>query len=71
VVLYTDVERTCPDVRNLREHHLVEIAKRGGIIGVGYFKTAVCGRSVQHIARALRAVAEVAGIEHEDLFALI
>ena len=57
VVSHTGVKGTCDNNRNLSDAQIRAIAQRGGIIGIGYWPTATCGRDAQAIARALRHAA--------------
>src|SRR5690606_34950216 len=43
------------------------IAATGGIIGIGYWPTAVCGLSVDAIVAALLYVRDLVGIDHVAL----
>jgi microsomal dipeptidase-like Zn-dependent dipeptidase len=43
------------------------IARNGGVIGIGYWETAVCGRDAAAIARAMRHAVRVAGVRHVGL----
>jgi microsomal dipeptidase-like Zn-dependent dipeptidase len=67
VISHTGVKGTCDNTRNVSDEHLRGIAKTGGVIGIGYWKMAVCGQDVQAIVRAIRHVVKVAGIEHVAL----
>jgi len=67
VVSHTGVKGTCNNARNLSDEQLKGIAKTGGIIGIGYWETAVCGRDAKAIARAIRYTANVAGVDHVAL----
>jgi microsomal dipeptidase-like Zn-dependent dipeptidase len=67
MVSHTGVKGTCDNTRNLRDDHVRGIAKTGGVIGIGYWDTAVCGRDVQAITRAIRYTAHLAGVEHVGL----
>ena len=67
VVSHTGVKGTCDNARNLSDAHLRGIARTGGVIGVGFWETAVCGRDAGAIARAIRHGVSVAGIEHVAL----
>ncbi|MEW6737737.1 MAG: dipeptidase [Acidobacteriota bacterium] len=67
VVSHTGVKGTCDNNRNLSDDQLRRIAKAGGLIGIGYWETAVCGLDVQAIARAIRYTANLVGIEHVAL----
>jgi membrane dipeptidase len=67
VVSHTGVKGTCDNARNLSDEHLKAIAKTGGVIGIGYWDTAVCGTNAQAIAHAIRYTANLVGVEHVAL----
>lgn len=67
VVSHTGVKGTCDNQRNLSDAHLDGIAKTGGVIGIGYWKTAVCGPDARAIAKAIEHAVAVAGINHVAL----
>ena len=67
VVSHTGVKGTCDNRRNLSDDELRGIARTGGVIGIGYWETAVCGTDAEAIARAIRYAAGVAGIDHVGL----
>ncbi|MBI3484373.1 MAG: membrane dipeptidase [Acidobacteria bacterium] len=54
VVSHTGVKGTCDNTRNLSDDQIRAIARAGGVIGVGYWETAVCGTDAKAIARAIR-----------------
>ena len=64
VVSHTGVRGTCDNRRNLADEHLRRIASGGGIIGIGYWETAACGRAPAEIARALAYVVRLIGADH-------
>ncbi|MFI8747116.1 dipeptidase [Pseudomonas sp. NPDC077186] len=67
LVSHTGVEGTCPGTRNLSDKHLQAIAASGGVIGIGYWSTAVCDTSVAAIVRAIRYTADKVGVAHVAL----
>ncbi|HEY0379763.1 MAG TPA: dipeptidase [Pyrinomonadaceae bacterium] len=67
VVSHTGVKGTCDNTRNLSDEQLKAIAGTGGLIGIGYWETAVCGRDAKAIARAIRYTADLVGVEHVGL----
>ena len=67
LVSHTGVEGTCPGTRNLSDKHLQAIAATGGVIGIGYWSTAVCDTSVAAIVKAIRYTADKVGVEHVAL----
>ncbi len=67
VVSHSGVKGTCDNTRNLSDQQLRGIARTGGVIGIGYWDTAVCGKDAAAIARAIRHAVDVAGIDHVGL----
>jgi membrane dipeptidase len=67
VVSHTGVRGTCDGTRNLEDRHVRAVAAGGGVIGIGYWKTAVCGSDVSAIARAVRYTADLVGHRHVAL----
>lgn len=67
VVSHTGVKGTCDNNRNLSDDQLKRIAATGGLIGIGFWDTAVCGEDAAHIAKAIRYTAKLIGVEHVGL----
>jgi membrane dipeptidase len=67
VVSHTGVKGTCDNARNLGDEQLRAIARTGGLVGIGYWETAVCGSDAAAVARAIIHAARVAGSEHVGL----
>lgn len=67
IVSHTGVKGTCDNNRNLSDDQLKRIAETGGVIGIGYWDTAVCGNDAAAIARAIRYATNVVGVEHVAL----
>ncbi len=61
------VRGTCDNARNLSDAQIRRIADGGGLIGVGYWDLAVCGRGPREVARALVHVVDRVGDEHAAL----
>ncbi|MCC6487139.1 MAG: dipeptidase [Candidatus Hydrogenedentes bacterium] len=61
---HTGVKGTCDNGRNLSDDHLRRIAQSGGLIGIGYWDSAVCGNDVASIVAAIRYAVNVAGVDH-------
>jgi microsomal dipeptidase-like Zn-dependent dipeptidase len=61
------VRGTCDNARNLDDAQIRRIAAGGGVIGIGYWDIAVCGRSPEDIARAIAYVAALVGSDHVAL----
>ena len=67
VVSHTGVRGTCDNQRNLSDEQLKGVARTGGVIGIGYWDTAVCGTDARAIAKAIRYTANLVGVEHVGL----
>jgi microsomal dipeptidase-like Zn-dependent dipeptidase len=67
VVSHGGVQGTCPGQRNLSDAQLRSIAENGGVIGIGYWKAAVCDASLKGIVAAILHTIKVAGIDHVGL----
>ncbi|ABF43040.1 peptidase M19, renal dipeptidase [Candidatus Koribacter versatilis Ellin345] len=67
VVSHTGVKGTCNNNRNLSDEELRAVAKTGGLIGIGFWETAVCGRDAAAIVRAIRYAVSVVGADHVAL----
>jgi membrane dipeptidase len=63
IVSHTGVRGTCNNTRNLDDERLRRIAGTGGVIGIGYWTTAVCGPDADAIARAIRYTATLVGVD--------
>jgi microsomal dipeptidase-like Zn-dependent dipeptidase len=64
IVSHTGVKGACDNARNLSDQQLKALAAHGGLIGIGFWDTAVCGADAQAIARAIRHAVNVAGLEN-------
>src|SRR5208282_2267072 len=67
IVSHTGVKGTCNNTRNLSDEQFRGVARTGGVIGIGYWDTAVCGTDAHAIARAIRYAAGVVGADHVAL----
>ncbi|MGD2170506.1 MAG: dipeptidase [Gammaproteobacteria bacterium] len=67
VVSHGGVAATCPGPRNLDDAQLRAIAANGGVVGIGFWKGAVCEAGIAGIIRALLHAVRVAGIDHVGL----
>jgi microsomal dipeptidase-like Zn-dependent dipeptidase len=61
------VKGTCDTNRNLTDAEIHGIAKTDGIIGIGYWDTAICDASPKAIARAMTYVRDLVGARHVAL----
>ena len=67
VVSHVGVAGTCPGSRSLTDTQLQRIAKNGGVIGVGFWKRAICDVSVKGITAAILHAIKFAGVDHVGL----
>jgi microsomal dipeptidase-like Zn-dependent dipeptidase len=67
VVSHTGVRGTCDNNRNLHDDHVRAIVSRGGLIGIGYWPAAICGQDGRAVARAIRHVVSLGGIDRVAL----
>ncbi|MEM6731966.1 MAG: membrane dipeptidase [Myxococcota bacterium] len=67
VVSHTGVRGTCESPRNLTDRQLEALRKNGGLVGIGYWKGAVCGVLPSDFAKAARYTADRIGVEHVAL----
>lgn len=58
------VQATCKVNRNLTDEEIKGVAKTGGVIGIGYWDAAVCDTSPRAVAKAMRHVKELVGVQY-------
>jgi membrane dipeptidase len=61
------VQATCKVNRNLTDDEIRGVAKTGGVIGIGYWDAAVCDLSPASIAKAIKHVRDLVGIDYVGL----
>jgi len=61
------VQATCKVNRNLTDDEIRGVARTGGVIGIGYWDAAVCDLSPRSIARAIRHVRDLVGVQYVAL----
>ena len=67
VLSHGGVKGTCDSARNLDDALMLEIANKGGLIGIGYWDGAVCDVTPQGIVKAIRYAIDLLGISHVAL----
>jgi microsomal dipeptidase-like Zn-dependent dipeptidase len=67
VVSHGGVKGTCPGPRNLTNDQLRSIGKNGGVVGIGYWRVAVCDASLRGIVSAIQYAIKIAGVDHVGL----
>lgn len=61
------VQAVCKVNRNLSDDEIRGVARTGGVIGIGYWDAAVCDTSPRSIAKAIRHVRDLVGIDYVGL----
>ncbi len=61
------VQATCEVNRNLTDDEIRGVAKTGGVVGIGYWDAAICSTDPRAIAKAMRHVRDLVGIDHVGL----
>lgn len=61
------VQATCKVNRNLSDAQIRGVAATGGLIGIGYWDAAICDTSPASIAKAMKHVRDLVGIQHVAL----
>ncbi|MGQ3102289.1 MAG: dipeptidase [Sphingopyxis solisilvae] len=61
------VQATCQVNRNLSDEQIRGVAATGGLVGIGYWDAAICDTSPASIARAMKHVRDLVGINHVAL----
>ena len=67
LVSHTGVRGVCKSQRNLNDYQIKKVAQSGGVIGIGYWSTATCGKSIAGIVSSIRYVVNLVGINHVAL----
>jgi microsomal dipeptidase-like Zn-dependent dipeptidase len=67
VVSHTGIYSQCPSVRNFPDDLIQAIAAEGGLIGIGYWKEAICDTSPAGIAASIVAAVKLVGEDHVAL----
>ncbi len=61
------VQAVCKVNRNLSDEEIRGVARTGGVIGIGYWDAAICDTSPRAIAKAIRHVRDLVGIDYVGL----
>lgn len=67
IVSHTGFQGHCQSPRNISDQLMVAIANNGGLIGVGYWKAAICDATLEGIVGAIRYGIDLVGVEHVAL----
>ena len=63
LISHTGVQAVCNNNRNLTDKHLDEIGRRNGLVGIGLWETAVCGKDAKATAQNIKYVADRIGVD--------
>lgn len=63
LVSHTGVRGVCDNQRNLSDAQIDAIGRRNGLIGIGLWETAVCGKDAVATAKSIRYVADRIGVD--------
>jgi microsomal dipeptidase-like Zn-dependent dipeptidase len=58
------VQATCKVNRNLTDEEIRGVARTGGVVGIGYWEGAVCDTDPRAVARAMKHVKELVGVQY-------
>jgi membrane dipeptidase len=67
VVSHTGIRGACDSPRNLEDALMKRIADAGGLIGIGYWKGAVCDPAPAEIVKSIRYAIDFLGVDHVAL----
>jgi microsomal dipeptidase-like Zn-dependent dipeptidase len=67
VVSHTGIHGACPRNRNYVDPLMRDIVANGGVIAIGYWRTAVCDDTPTGIARSIRTAIAIVGSDHVSL----
>lgn len=64
VISHTGVRGTCDKDRNVSDEVIRRVAESGGVVGIGVFRSVLCGENVNAIVRAMDHVRMLVGVDH-------
>lgn len=67
VISHTGVKGACDSPRNISDELMQQVAAAGGLVGIGYWKGAVCDASPAGIVKAIRYAIDLLGEDHVAL----
>jgi microsomal dipeptidase-like Zn-dependent dipeptidase len=67
ILSHGGVKGVCDTARNLDDDLMIEVASRGGLLGIGYWDGAVCDISPEGIVDSIRYAIDLVGAEHVAL----
>ena len=67
ILSHGGVKGLCDSARNLDDSLMVEFARKGGVVGIGYWEGAICDVTPKGIVQAIRYAIDIMGVEHVAL----
>ena len=67
ILSHGGVKGTCDTPRNLDDELMRAVAARGGLLGIGYWASAICDVSPTGIVHAIRYAIDLVGVDHVAL----
>ncbi len=67
ILSHGGVKGLCDTARNLDDELMVEVASRGGLLGIGYWEGAVCDINPEDIVDSIRYAIDLVGADHVAL----
>ncbi len=64
IISHTGVKGACDNDRTIPDEVIRKIAARKGVVGIGFFKKAVCGKDIEHIVESILYVTRLVGPEY-------
>lgn len=63
LVSHTGVQAICKSKRNLTDNQIKQIAKSGGLIGIGFWPNAICTSDINGIVKSILHVINLVGVD--------
>ncbi|MBX3488612.1 dipeptidase [Parvibaculum sp.] len=67
VISHTGIKGACNSPRNIDDALMKRVAEAGGLIGMGYWKSAICDPAPEGVVRAIRYAIDELGVDHVAL----
>lgn len=67
MISHTGARHVCSNNRNLTDEQIKKITQKGGIIGVGFWYEAVCGKTVTDIVNTISHIVQLTGPDYVAL----
>ena len=69
LVTHTGVQAVCASEsnRNLTDQQIKQVAASGGLIGIGFWPTVTCNKSISGIIKSIRYVSDLVGVDYVGL----